>query len=193
MNQKESAGPEQSTPAEAETEVFKGLKSAGLNDRQAFRTGQAVRAQAGHNIKETLELHQGKVDTRVDGVETKLTAKIDGVETELKADRVAQTAELTAKIDRVETELSTSMKAIRRELAFYRWVFIVLLALVSLIVALVAFLIASGLAPKFEQWLWGIRRQRSQSRHPLNRIRPNLRFLPNPILYNRLRNRLDIR
>ena len=149
MNQKESAGPEQSTPAEAETEVFKGLKSAGLNDRQA------VRAQAGHNIKETLELHQGKVDTRVDGVETKLTAKIDGVETELKADRVAQTAELTAKIDRVETELSTSMKAIRRELAFYRWVFIVLLALVSLIVALVSFLIASGLAPKFEQWLWG--------------------------------------
>lgn len=160
MNEKKSAGPEQSTPAEAETEVFKGLKSAGLNDRQAFRTGQAVRAQAGHNIKETLELHQGKVDTRVDGVETKLTAKIDGV----------------------ETELSTSMKAIRRELAFYRWVFIVLLALVSLIVALVSFLIASGLAPKFEQWLWGIRRQRSQSRHPLNRIRPNLRFLPNPIL-----------
>ena len=92
MDENESVGPEQSTPAEAESEVIEGFKSAGLNEIQAFRTAEAVRAQAGHNIKETLEVHQDKVDTKVDSAESRLTAKIDGVDTkvdgvETKVDR----------------------------------------------------------------------------------------------------------
>lgn len=145
MDENESVGPEQSTPVQAETEVFEGFKSAGLNEIQAFRTAEAVRAQAGHNIKETLEVHQGKVDTKVDGVETRLTAKVDGVDT--KVDRVE------TKMDGVKTELKADiavqgaeLKAITRELSFFRWLLII-------VVALLALLAAIGLLPKIEQWL----------------------------------------
>ena len=146
VKKKDFVGPEQSTPAEAEVEVYEGLKSAGLNDIQAFRTAQAVRVQAGDNISKTLEVHRKQVDTRIDGVETNLTAKINGVETNL-----------TAKIDRVDVKVDsvkTEMKAMRNELKFYRFAFIVLIALVSLLIALVSFLIASGFIPVFERLLW---------------------------------------
>ena len=171
MKKKDFVGPEQSTPAEAEVEVYEGLKSAGLNDIQAFRTAQAVRVQAGDNISKTLEVHRKQVDTRIDGVETALTAKINGVETNLTAKINGVETNLTAKIDRVDgkvdsaktelkaetakvrTELSSDMKAMRKELKFYRFAFIVLIALVSLLIALVSFLIASGLIPAFKRLL----------------------------------------
>ena len=95
--------------------------------------------QAGHNIKETLEVHRREVDTRVDGVETRLTAKIDGVETRL-----------TAKIDGVDTKLDafkTELKAMRKELAFYRWVLLILIAVLT-------FLVAYGLLPSIKQRFW---------------------------------------
>ena len=216
MKENESVGPEQSTPATAQAEVYEGLKSAGLSDVEAFRTAEAVREQAGHNIKETLEVHQGKMDTMVDGLETSLTAKIDGVDskldavkTELKADTAqlstelrAETAQLRSELNadtaqlstelRAEsaqlstelkaeaaqlstelkaevaqrstelkadtkqrsTELSSEMEAIRRELNFYRWGFIVGIGLVTLLIAIMSFLVASGLLPAFQRWLW---------------------------------------
>lgn len=124
MNEKESAGPEQSTPVEAETEVFKGFRAAGLDEMQALRTAQAVRVQAGHNIEDTLEVHQGKMDIKVDGLETRLTAKVDRVD---------------AKVDGVDSKVNgvkAELKSLKRELVFYRWLMIILLAFLTLIAAL---------------------------------------------------------
>ena len=143
MEENESVGPEQSTPATAEAEVYEGLRSAGLGDMEAFRTAQAIRELAGRNIKETLEVHQGKMDARVDGVETRLTAKIDRGHAELKAESA-----------QLRTELSSELEAIRKELNFYRWGFIVGIGLVTLLIAIMSFLVASGLLPVFERWLW---------------------------------------
>ena len=183
MDKKESVGPEQSTPVEAEIELYEALQSTGLDDRQALRTAHAVRVQAGHNIKETLEIHRRGVDTRIDGVETGLNAKIDGVETRLNAkiDRVeahlnakidSVEARLNAKIDRVEARLNAKidgvetnlnakidsvhaeLKSMRRELDFYRRGFNVLFTLLALIIALLTLIIAAGLVPKFERWFW---------------------------------------
>lgn len=134
MKENESAGPEQSIPVEAETEVFKGLRAAGLDEMQALRTAQAIRVQAGHNIKDTLEVHQGKMDIKVDGAESRLTTKINRVDA--KVDGV------DSKVDGVTSEL----KAIKRELTFYRWLMIILLALLTLMAAL-------GLLPKLDNWL----------------------------------------
>ncbi len=106
MKENESVGPEQSTPATAQAEVYEGLKSAGLSDVEAFRTAEAVREQAGHNIKETLEVHQGKMDTLFDGFETRLTAKIDGVG-----------SRLTAKIDHVDTKLDSGKSPLKADTA----------------------------------------------------------------------------
>ena len=132
MDKEESVGPEQSTPVEAEIEVFEGFVSAGLKEEQALRATQAVRVQAGHNIKETLEVHRREVNTRVDGVETNLTAKID-----------ISNAELKAEIAKLHTEL----KAMRKELSFYRWVLLLLIAVLT-------FLVAYGLLPSIRQWFW---------------------------------------
>ena len=141
MKENESAGPEQSTPVEAETEVFKGFRAAGLDEMQALRTTQAVRVQAGQNIKETLEVHQGKMDIKVDGAESRLTTKVDRVDA--KVDRVdAKVDRVDAKVDGVTSEL----KVIKRELTFYRWLMIILLALLTLMAAL-------GLLPKLDNWL----------------------------------------
>ena len=143
MDEKESVGPEQSTPVEAEFELYRGFKSAGLNDIDAFRTVQAVRGQAGHRINETLEVHRKRVGARIHGFETRLTAKIDGVETNL-----------TAKIDifkadtaKQHTELSAELKAMRRELTYFRWCLLYLIALLTL-------LAAYGLLPSIKQWFW---------------------------------------
>ena len=139
MDEKESVGPEQSTPVQAEIELYQGFRSTGLDEEQALRTTQAVRVQAGHNINETLEVHRREVNTRVDGVETNLTAKIDGVETRLNA-----------RIDGVHAEL----KSMRRELNFYRRGFIVLFTLLALIIALLTLIIAAGVVPRLEPLLW---------------------------------------
>lgn len=183
MKENESVGSEQSTPVTAEAEVYEGLKSTGLSETDAFRTAQAIRDLTGPDIKEALEVHQGKMATVFDGFETRLTAKIDGVDskldsvkTELKADTAqlstelkAQTAqrstelkaevaqrstELKADTKQRSTELSSEMEAIRRELNFYRWGFIVGIGLVTLLIAIMSFLVASGLLPAFQRWLW---------------------------------------
>ena len=159
MDEKEPVGPEQSTPVAAEIELYEALKSTGIDDDRALRTAQAVRVQAGHNIKETLEVHRREVDTTVAGVETNLTAKIDRVDTKVdrvdtKVDRVdTKVDRVETKLDGVKTELSAELKAMRKELNFYRWAFIVLIALVSLLIALVSFLIATGFIPVYERWL----------------------------------------
>lgn len=140
MKEKESVGPEQSTPAAAAAEVYEGIRSAGLGDIDAFRTAQAVRERAGRNIKETLEVHQGKMDAMVDGVETRLTAKVDRGHAELKAETV-----------QLRTELSSELKAMRKELNFYRWGFIVGIGLVTLLIAIMSFFIGCALIPEVER------------------------------------------
>ena len=161
MDEKESVGPEQSTPVAAEIEVFEGFVSAGLKEEQALRATQAVREQAGHNINETLEVHRREVNTRVDGAETNLTAKIDGVDSKVDAAKTELTAKidgaetnLTAKIDvsnaeqKAETaKLHTELKAMRKELSFYRWGLLLLFAVLT-------FLVAYGLLPSIRQWFW---------------------------------------
>ena len=143
MDEKESVGPEQSTPVAAEIELYQGFRSSGLDEEQALRTTQAVRVQAGHNIKETLEVHRREVNTRVDGAKTELTAKIDGVDTKLDAVKT----ELKADTAKRHTELKAEMKAMRKELAFYRWVLL-------LLIGVLAFLVAYGLLPSIRQWFW---------------------------------------
>lgn len=168
VKEKDFVGSEQSTPAEAEVEVYEGLKSAGLNDIQAFRIAQAVRVQAGDNISKTLEVHRKQVDARIDGVETTLTANIDRVVARLdrfETDLGAKIDGVAAKLDSVKTELKAEtakvctgllaeMKAVRKELSFHRFAFIVLIALVSLLLVLVSFLVASSLIPVYKRLLW---------------------------------------
>ena len=164
MDEKEPVGPEQSTPVEAEIELLQGLIAAGLTDDQALRTTQAVRVQAGHNIKETLEVHRREVNTSVDGVKANLTAKIDGVDTKIdgvEANLTAKIERVDTKIDRVDTkidgvktELSAELESVRKELNFYRRGFIVVTTLLALILAVLTLIFAAGLLPKFEHWLW---------------------------------------
>ena len=117
MNKKRGAtGPEQSVPDQAEIELFEGFRAAGLKEERAMRTVQAVRVQAGHGIKETLEVHQAKVATRVDGVETDLTAKIDGVRIDLTAKIDGVRTDLAAKIDGVEKGLTAKIDGVRTDL-----------------------------------------------------------------------------
>lgn len=113
MKENESVGSEQSTPVTAEAEVYEGLKSTGLSETDAFRTAQAIRDLTGPDIKEALEVHQGKMATLFDGFETRLTAKIDGVDskldsvkTELKADTAQLSTELKADTAQLGTELT---------------------------------------------------------------------------------------
>ena len=70
------------------------------------------------------------VDTKVDGVEVRLTAKIDGVDT---------------KVDRVDTKVDAGLKAMKRELAIYRWAFLFLIGLLTLLATL-------GLADLLKRW-----------------------------------------
>ena len=140
MKEQQPINPEQSTPAEADVAVYEGLVSAGLTESEAFRTTHAIRDQAGRNTAEKLESHQRDVDTKVDGVEVRLTAKIDGVDA--KVDRV------DAKVDRVDTKVDgvdTKLKAIKRELTIYRWAFLFLIGLLTLLAGL-------GLADLIERW-----------------------------------------
>ena len=137
-----ASGSEQSVTDQAEIELFKGFRAAGLDEERAMRSVQAVRVLAGHGIKETLEVHQAKVATRVDGVETELTAKIDGFESNLTAKIDSFESNLTAEIEGFRTDLkaeiatlAAEVKAIRRELTFFRWLFIILIALLTLVVA----------------------------------------------------------
>ena len=187
MKEQQPTNPEQSTPAEADVAVYEGLVSAGLNESEAFRTTHAIRDQAGRNTAEKLESHQRDVDTKVDGVEMRLTAKIDAVDTkvdrvdtkvdgvetrltakidavETKVDRVDTKVDgvetrLTAKIDAVETKVDrvdtkvdgvdtkvdAGLKAMKRELAIYRWAFLFLIGLLTLLAAL-------GLADLLKRW-----------------------------------------
>ena len=141
VKEQQPTNPEQSTPAEADVAVYEGLVSAGLNESDAFRTTHAIRDQAGRNTAEKLESHQRDVDTKVDGVETRLTAKIDGVET--KVDRVR--TEVKADIAVQGAEVNAGLKAMKRELTIYRWAFLFLIGLLSLLAGL-------GLADLIERW-----------------------------------------
>ena len=162
VKEQQPTNPEQSTPAEADVAVYEGLVSAGLTESEAFRTTHAIRDQAGRNTADKLESHQRDVHTKVDGVEVRLTAKIDGVDT--KVDRVDTKIDgvdtkvdgvevrLTAKIDgvdtkvdRVDTKVDAGLKAMKRELAIYRWAFLFLIGLLTLLAAL-------GLADLLKRW-----------------------------------------
>ena len=154
MKEQQPTNPEQSTPAEADVAVYEGLVSAGLTESEAFRTTHAIRDQAGRNTAEKLESHQRDVDTKVDGVEVRLTAKIDGVDAKVdrvdaKVDRVdAKVDRVDAKVDRVDTKVDgvdTKLKAIKRELTIYRWAFLFLIGLLTLLAGL-------GLADLIERW-----------------------------------------
>ena len=156
-----------------------------------MRTVQAVRVQAGHSIKETLEVHQAKVATRVDGFETNLTAKIDGFETNLTAkidgfetNLTAKIkgvrADLNAKIDGVRTDLkaevatlAAELKAFRREFAFFRWLLIILIAFLTL-------LVASGLIPKFDRRPWQDATPEQSTSTPVASDPPQIGVPPEP-------------
>ena len=181
MNEKRGAsGPEQSVPDQVEIELFEGFRAAGLKEERAMRTVQAVRVQAGHSIKETLEVHQAKVATRVDGVEkdltakidgvrtdltakidgveTRLTAKIDGVEKDLTAKIDGVETRLTAKIDGVETRLTAKIDGVETRLTAEMKAIKRELAffrwLLIILIAFLSLLVASGLIPKFDRWPW---------------------------------------
>ena len=148
MKEQQPTNPEQSTPAEADVAVYEGLVSAGLTESDAFRTTHAIRDQAGRNTAEKLETHQCNVNTKLDGFESRLTAKLDGIETKVdgvdtKLDGVE--TRLTAKIDGVDTKVDAGLKAMKRELAIYRWAFLFLIGLLTLLAAL-------GLADLLKRW-----------------------------------------
>ena len=82
-----------------------------------------------------------RVDTKVGGVETRLTAKIDGVDT--KVDRVR--TEVKADIAVQGAEVNAVLKAMKRELTIYRWAFLFLIGLLTLLAGL-------GLADLIERW-----------------------------------------
>ena len=158
VKEQQPTNPEQSTPAEADVAVYEGLVSAGLTESEAFRTTHAIRDQAGRNTAEKLESHERDVDTKVEGVEVRLTAKIDGVETkidgvetkvdriETKVDRIETKVDrVDTKIDGVDTKVDAGLKAMKRELAIYRWAFLFLIGLLSLLAAL-------GLADLIKRW-----------------------------------------
>ena len=148
VKEQQPTNPEQSTPAEADVAVYEGLVSAGLTESEAFRTTHAIRDQAGRNTAEKLETHQCNVNTKLDGFESRLTAKLDGVET--KVDRV------DTKVDRLRTEVKAeiaiqgaevmaALKSMERELTIFRWAFVFLIGLLSLLAAV-------GLANLLKRW-----------------------------------------
>ena len=144
VKEQQATNPEQSTPAEADVAVYEGLVSAGLTESEAFRTTHAIRDQAGRNTADKLESHQRDVHTKVDGVEVRLTAKIDGVDT--KVDRVDSKIDgVDTKVDGVDTKVDAGLKAMKRELAIYRWAFLFLIGLLTLLAAL-------GLADLLKRW-----------------------------------------
>ena len=132
---------EQFTQSEAEVDMYEGMVSASLKDTEAFRTTHAIRDQAGQNTPEKLETYQRDGDTKLDGVESRLTAKIDGVDTgvdrvrtEMKADMAVQRAEFTA-----------ALRGVERELTIFRWAFLFLLGPLSILAIL-------GLAELIKRW-----------------------------------------
>ena len=132
---------EQFTQSEAEVDMYEGMVSASLKDTEAFRTTHAIRDQAGQNTPEKLETYQRDGDTKIDGVESRLTAKIDGVDTgvdrvrtEMKADMAVQRAEFTA-----------ALRGVERELTIFRWAFLFLLGPLSILAIL-------GLAELIKRW-----------------------------------------
>ena len=142
MKEQQPTNPEQSTPAEADVAVYEGMVSAGLTEAEAFRTTDPIRDQAGRNTAEKLESHQRNVDTKLDGFESRLTAKLDGVEA--KVDRVR--TEVKAEIAVQRAEFNAGLKAMKRELTIFRWAFLFLIGLMSLLAGL-------GLADLIERWL----------------------------------------
>ena len=149
VKEQQPTNPEQSTPAEAVVAVYEGMVSAGLTEAEAFRTTDAIRDQAGRNTAEKLESHQRNVDTKLDGFESRLTAKIDGVEAkvdgvEAKVDRLR--TEVKAEIAVQGAEVKAELKAMKRELTIFRWAFLFLIGLLTLLAGL-------GLADRIERWL----------------------------------------
>ena len=149
VKEQQPTNPEQSTPAEADVAVYEGMVSAGLTESEAFRTTHPIRDQAGRNTAEKLESHQRNVDTKLDGVESRLTTKIDGVEAkvdglEAKVDRLR--TEVKAEIAVQGAEVKAELKAMKRELTIFRWAFLFLIGLLTLLAGL-------GLADRIERWL----------------------------------------
>ena len=89
-----------------------------------------------------LEAKVDRVDTKLDGFESRLTAKIDGLEA--KVDRLR--TEVKAEIAVQGAEVKAELKAMKRELTIFRWAFLFLIGLLTLLAGL-------GLADRIERWL----------------------------------------
>ena len=142
MNEKRGAsGPEQSVSDQAEIELFGKALTAEIDGLK-----NALSAKI-DGLKDALsaEIDGLKADlsAKIDGVEKELTAKIDRFWTDLKAEIKGVRTDLKAEI----ATRAAEMKAIKRELAFIRWLLIILIAFLTL-------LVAYGLIPKFDRWPW---------------------------------------
>ena len=128
MRENEPVGAEQSAPAVEESEVFESWQAAGLDNRQAFRTTQAIRGLAGQNITETIRLQQEKADSRLDAFQANLREEFRSAFGLL----TTQVGTLTTQVGALHAEVG----ALRREVSLHRWVFLIILALLAMLVAL---------------------------------------------------------
>ena len=135
MRENEPVGAEQSAPAVEESEVFESWQAAGLDNRQAFRTTQAIRGLAGQNITETIRLQQEKADSRLDAFQANLREEFRsafGLLTTQVGTLTTQVGTLTTQVGALHAEVG----ALRREVSLHRWVFLIILALLAMLVAL---------------------------------------------------------
>lgn len=128
MRENEPVGAEQSAPAVERSDVFESWQAAGLDYRQAFRTTQAIRGLAGHNITETIRLQQEKADSRLDAFQANLREEFRSALGLL----TTQVGTLTNQVGTLRAEVG----ALRREVSLHRWVFLIILALLAILVAL---------------------------------------------------------
>ena len=128
MRENEPVGAEQSAPAVEESEVFESWQAAGLDNRQAFRTTQAIRGLAGQNITETIRLQQEKADSRLDAFQANLREEFRSALGLL----TTQVGTLTTQVGTLRAEVG----ALRRAVSLHRWVFLIILALLAILVAL---------------------------------------------------------
>lgn len=135
MRENEPVGAEQSAPAVERSDVFESWQAAGLDYRQAFRTTQAIRGLAGHNITETIRLQQEKADSRLDAFQANLREEFRsalGLLTTQVGTLTNQVGTLTNQVGTLRAEVG----ALRREVSLHRWVFLIILALLAILVAL---------------------------------------------------------
>jgi len=128
MRENEDVGSEQSAPAAEESGVCESWQAAGLDNRQAFRTTQAIRGLAGQNITETIRLQQEKADSRLDAFQANLMEELRSALGLL----TTQVGTLTTQVGALRAEVG----ALRREVSLHRWVLLIIVAVLAILVAL---------------------------------------------------------